>query len=141
MFPSYCLCFQCPCLIQQTPWSALFTYNVKRIFAKIYLRLYPINVLQAKRDRRAFVQKKRKGIPLALYLCTQNVFVKLKLFSVLRTFSHQPSILFVFRCYVYENVRQAFAIQFFPHASTAPSESVPPYIQGFTITLKMQQNR
>jgi hypothetical protein len=112
------------------------TFDVQRILAKIHLRLYPVNVLQAERDRKAFIQKKRKGIPLALHLWTQNVFVKLKLVSILRTFSQQPFILSVCRCYVYENIRQAFAIQFF-----APSGPVPPLCRGFTITLKSQHNR
>jgi len=65
-------------------------------------------------------RKSVEAHPLALHLLTQNVFVKLKLVSVLRTCSHQPSILSVFRYYVYENVRQAFATQFFSPMAQKP---------------------
>jgi len=43
--------------------NCTFDYNIQRIFAKIHLRLYPINVLQSERDRRALIQKKRRGTP------------------------------------------------------------------------------
>lgn len=134
--------FSVPTFNSTKQWSALLTYNVQRIFAKIHLRLYPINMLQCERDRRALIEKKRRGAPpCTTFMDSKRLRKNETRFSFTNLLSPalytvRISLLVVWKC----PTSISYSI-FSPHGSTSPSGPVHPHIPGFTITLETRHNR